>query len=218
MLKEQLKKNVGWEVIKYIKPNSIVGVGSGTTITYFIEALSTIKHKIKGVISSSILSSYQLNKFKIPILDLNIIKSVDIYIDSADEINHQMQMIKGGGAALTNEKIIAAVSKKFICIVDISKYVTVLGKFPLPIEVIPLAKNFVIHELINLGGEPKYRNGIITDNNNIIIDVFNFKIFNPIKLEEYINNIPGVVTVGLFARQNADMVLISTMHGIKIKK
>ncbi|MBK4765373.1 MAG: ribose-5-phosphate isomerase RpiA [Pantoea sp. Brub] len=218
MNKESFKKAVGWAAIDYIQPGDIVGVGTGSTIEHFINALKTIKHKIKGTISSSKNSTKKLKNLGIKVLELNKINSVSVYIDSADEINAQMHMIKGGGAALTCEKIIAAVASKFICIVDITKTVNILGNFPLPIEIIPIARTFITNELIKFGGIAKYRNNVITDNGNIILDVHNLKITDPILLEKTINSLPGVVTVGLFASRSADIALISGPDGIKTLK
>lgn len=215
--KDKLKELVGWEALKYVKSNTIIGVGTGSTVTYFIKALSSIKEQIEGVVSSSNYSSMQLKQLGIPLCNLNHLNDLDIYIDSADEIDLHMQMIKGGGGALTKEKIIAFAAKKFVCIVDSSKQVNILGKKgPLPVEVIPMARSVVSKELIRLGGLPEYRNGVITDNGNNILDVYNMNITDAFLLEQRINNIPGVVTVGLFARRKADIVLVGTQKGIKI--
>lgn len=216
MRQDELKKSVGWAALKYIQPGSIVGVGTGSTVAHFIDALATVKQQIEGAVSSSETSSVKLKRLSIPLFDLNELDVLDIYVDSADEINGNMHMIKGGGAALTKEKIIAAVARKFICIVDYSKRVDVLGHFPLPVEVIPIARAWVARELVRLGGLPEYRQGVITDNGNIILDVHNLKIFEAIALEEKINNIPGVVTVGLFARRSADLALIGSEQGIQV--
>ncbi|URJ27939.1 ribose-5-phosphate isomerase RpiA [Candidatus Blochmannia vicinus] len=215
MTKEKLKKSVGWAALKYIQSSKIIGIGTGSTITYFIEALNSIKEKIEGVISSSNYSSNQLKKLGIPIYNLNNLNGLDVYVDSADEIDAHMQMIKGGGGALTKEKIIAAAAKKFICIVDSSKQVNILGRGPLPIEVIPMARSLVARELVRLGGLPEYRHNVITENGNNILDVYNMKISNASLLETKINNIPGVVSVGIFAQRRADIVLIGTKEGIK---
>ncbi len=216
MTQDKIKKLVGWAALKYVIPNTFIGVGSGSTTKQFIYALSSIKHKIKGVVSSSYESTMQLKKLGIFVFDSNKVKSLDIYVDGADEINHYMQMIKGGGAALTREKIIAAIAQKFICIVDYKKQVSTLGKFPMPVEVIPMARNYVSRELLKLGGIPKYRKNTITDNGNIILDVHNLIISNPIELENKINNIAGVVTVGLFANRCADIALIGFNNSIKV--
>lgn len=215
----QLKKKAAIAALDYIFPGAIIGVGSGTTIFYFIEALRTIKNIIYGAVSSSNDSTILLKKNGIKVFDLKNFSSLKVYIDSADEINHNMQMIKGGGGALTREKIIGAMSEQFICIVDESKKVDVLGAFPLPIEIIPMALSYISKEIIKIGGIPKYRKKFITDNGNIIVDVHNLNIYDPISMEKKINNLPGVVTVGLFASRSADMTLISTNSGIiKIKK
>ncbi|AKC59827.1 ribose-5-phosphate isomerase RpiA [Blochmannia endosymbiont of Polyrhachis (Hedomyrma) turneri] len=217
MVQNDLKKIVGWAVLKYIQSRTIVGVGTGSTVAYFIEALASIKKNIKGVVASSDVSSLQLKKLGIPMFNLNNLDSLDIYIDSADEIDNHMYMIKGAGGALTREKILAAVAKKFICIVDVTKQVNILGsRCPLPIEVIPMARSLVARELVRFGGVPKYRHGVITDNGNNILDIYKLKIINPIDLEEKINNIPGVVSVGIFARRCADVVLVSDKKGIKV--
>ncbi|URJ24164.1 ribose-5-phosphate isomerase RpiA [Blochmannia endosymbiont of Camponotus sp.] len=216
MIQNKLKKSVGWAALKYIQSSRIIGVGTGSTVTYFIEALNSIKEKIEGVVSSSNYSSNQLKKIGIPLYNLNSLHELDVYVDSADEIDSHMQMIKGRGGALTKEKIIAAAAKKFICIVDSSKQVNILGRGPLPIEVIPMARSLVARELVRLGGLPEYRHNVITDNGNNILDVYNMKIVNASLLETKINNIPGVVSVGIFAKRRADMVLIGTREGIKI--
>ncbi|WP_395479767.1 ribose-5-phosphate isomerase RpiA [Candidatus Curculioniphilus buchneri] len=216
MTQDEIKKSVGWAALQYVQTSTIVGVGTGSTANHFIDALGSVKHQIKGAVSSSKVSSMKLKKLGIPLVDLNAVDMLDLYVDGADEINPYMHMIKGGGAALTHEKIIAAVARKFVCIVDASKLVDMLGNFPLPVEVVPTARSLVARELVRLGSIPKYRQGIITENGNIILDAHNFKIVNPIELEAQINNIPGVVTVGLFARRGADIALIGSEHGIKI--
>lgn len=215
MTQDELKKTVGWAALQYVRPGTIVGVGSGSTATHFINALGSVKDQIEGAVSSSEASSAKLKNLGIQLFDLNDVDSLDIYVDGADEINYNMQMIKGGGAALTREKIIVAVAHKFICIADISKLVDVLGTFPLPVEVIPMARAWVTRELVRLGGQPVYRQGVVTDNGNIILDVNNMVILDAVALEEQINNIPGVVTVGLFARRGADVALICSDDGVK---
>ncbi|MGL9769445.1 MAG: ribose-5-phosphate isomerase RpiA [Sodalis sp. (in: enterobacteria)] len=216
MTQDELKKAVSLAALKYVRPGAIVGVGTGSTVSHFINALASVRHKINGAVSSSEESFIKLQSLGIPLFDLNELDSLDIYVDSADEINSRMQMIKGGGAALTREKIIAAVACNFICIADTSKLVDVLGTFPLPVEVVPMARAWVARELVRKGGLPVYRHGVVTDNGNIILDVHNLAIMDPIALEEQINNIPGVVTVGLFARRGADVALIGSEQGIKI--
>ncbi|MDR7344639.1 ribose 5-phosphate isomerase A [Pantoea alhagi] len=215
MTQDELKKAVGWAALDYVTPGTIVGVGTGSTAAHFIDALGSIKHQIEGAVSSSDASTLKLKSLGIPVFDLNEVDSLAIYVDGADEINPQMQMIKGGGAALTREKIIAAVADKFICIADISKQVDVLGGFPLPVEVIPMARSYVARELVKLGGLPEYRQQVITDNGNIILDVHNLSIVNPSELERAINALPGVVTVGLFAARGADVALIGGPDGVK---
>lgn len=216
MMNDKLKEAVGWEALKYVQANTIIGIGTGSTVTYFIKALASVKRKIDGVVSSSDDSSNKLKKLGIPIYNLNNINNLEVYIDSADEIDTHMQMIKGGGGALTKEKIIAFAAKKFICIVDSSKQVEILGRGPLPVEVIPMARSVVTRELIRLGGLPEYRHGIITDNGNIILDVYNMNIVNAVSLEKKINHIPGVVGVGIFAQRRADIALISTTNGVNV--
>ncbi len=215
MTQDELKKAVGWAALQYVEPGTIVGVGTGSTAAHFIDALGTMKDQIEGAVSSSEASTEKLKALGIHIFDLNEVDELSVYVDGADEINPQMQMIKGGGAALTREKIVAAVAKKFVCIADASKEVDVLGHFPLPVEVIPMARSFVARELVKLGGLPEYRQNVVTDNGNIILDVHNLRILDPIALEKTINALPGVVTVGLFAARGADVALIGTADGVK---
>lgn len=210
---DQLKKQAAEAAIDYIKPGMLVGVGTGSTVNYFIDALANIKGRIEGTVASSIVSTEKLQSHQIPVYELSAAGKVDIYIDGADEFTQHKHLIKGGGGALTREKIIAAVSPTFICITDNSKQVRRLGKFPLPIEVIPMARSYVARELVKLGGDPAYREGFITDNGNQILDVHNLNILNPIELEEKINHITGVVTNGLFAKRSADTVLIASRTG-----
>ena len=215
MTQDEMKKAVGWAALKYVQPNTIIGVGTGSTVNCFIDALASIKDQIKAAVSSSEASTVRLKALGIPVMDLNDVDAFDVYVDGADEINGQMEMIKGGGAALTREKIVAAVAKRFICIVDSGKVVDVMGRFPLPVEVIPMAREFVARELRKLGGEPIYRSGVITDNGNQILDVHGLQITTAKQLEEQINNIVGVVTVGLFAARGADVALIGSPDGVK---
>lgn len=210
-----LKKLVGEYAIKYINDDDMmVGVGTGSTVKYFIDALATIKGRIQGAVSSSEQSTALLKSYGIAVYDLNSVGTLDLYIDGADEIDHNLHMTKGGGAALTREKIIAAASKKFICIADESKYVKVLGKFPLPVEVIPMARSYVARELVKLGGTPVWREGVTTDNGNWIIDLHNLQIINPVELEQKINNIVGVVTNGLFAMRGANELVLGRSNGV----
>lgn len=211
------KQAVGLAAIKYVEPDTIVGVGTGSTVNYFIDALATVKDKITGAVSSSVASTERLKALGIEVFELNEVDSLSIYVDGADEVTEHKHMIKGGGAALTQEKIVSAVAKKFVCIVDDTKTVPVLGKFPLPVEVIPMARSYVARELVKLGGDPVYREGVKTDNGNVILDVHNLKILNPRELEQSINNIPGVVTNGIFAMRGADIVLVATNDGVETK-
>lgn len=207
MTQDEMKKAAGWAALKYVEKGSIVGVGTGSTVNHFIDALGTIKDDIKGAVSSSVASTERLKELGIEVFECNDVIKLDVYVDGADEINHAREMIKGGGAALTREKIVAAISEKFVCIVDDTKAVDVLGQFPLPVEVIPMARSYVARELVKLGGDPAYREGVVTDNGNIILDVHNMQITNPKEMEDKINGIAGVVTVGLFAHRGADVVI-----------
>lgn len=213
----EMKKIAAQAALQFVKPDMIVGVGSGSTVNCFIEALGTLKDQIKGAVAASKNSEELLRQQGIEVFSTNDVSSLDIYVDGADEINPQKMMIKGGGAALTREKIVAALAKNFICIVDSSKQVDVLGStFPLPIEVIPMARSQVGRKLVALGGAPEYREGVVTDNGNIILDVHNFEILNPVEMEKELNNIAGVVTNGVFALRPADTVIVGTPDGAKI--
>jgi ribose 5-phosphate isomerase A len=220
MTQDELKQAVARAAIDYVVEGEIIGVGTGSTANFFIDELGKIKDRIKGAVASSEATAARLKSHGIPVLDLNQVDSMPVYIDGADEINAQGAMIKGGGAALTREKIVASVAQKFVCIADGSKLVDVLGKFPLPVEVIPMAEAVVARKLAALGGEPRLRmkdgKPVVTDNGCSIIDVVGLKIVNPAELEAQINNIPGVVTVGLFALQGADVGLLGTADGVKI--
>ena len=213
----EMKKLAAQAALQYVKADTIVGVGSGSTVNCFIEALGTIKDKIQGAVAASKASEALLRKQGIEVFNANDVSSLDIYVDGADEINPQKMMIKGGGAALTREKIVAALAKKFICIVDSSKQVDVLGStFPLPVEVISMARSQVGRKLAALGGAPEYREGVVTDNGNVILDVHNFTILNPVEMEKELNNVAGVVTNGIFALRGADVVIVGTPEGAKI--
>ncbi|MGR8981553.1 MAG: ribose-5-phosphate isomerase RpiA [Gammaproteobacteria bacterium] len=209
MTQDELKQKVAEAALKYIKDVPIVGVGTGSTVNFFIEMLADYKAGIEGAVSSSAGTTERLKKVGIPVLDLNAVGTLDVYIDGADEINPRKQLVKGGGGALTREKIIAAASKQFVCIADGSKCVDILGKFPLPIEVIPMARSYVAREMVKLGGQPVWRENFVTDNHNHILDVHNLDIMEPIKMEQTVNNITGVVCVGLFAMRPADIILVS---------
>ncbi|MBN3493236.1 ribose-5-phosphate isomerase RpiA [Vibrio neptunius] len=217
MTQDEMKKEAGWAALKYVEKDSIVGVGTGSTVNHFIDALGTIKDDIKGAVSSSEASTEKLKGLGIEVFDCNEVSNLDVYVDGADEINAARDMIKGGGAALTREKIVAAISDKFVCIVDGTKAVDVLGEFPLPVEVIPMARSYVAREMVKLGGDPVYREGVMTDNGNVILDVHGMQITNPKKMEDKINAIAGVVTVGLFAHRGADVVITGTPQGAKIE-
>lgn len=218
MTQDELKKAVGWAALDYVRPGTIVGVGTGSTAAHFIDALGSMKDQIEGAVSSSDASTAKLKSLGIPVFDCNEVDVLDVYVDGADEINGHMQMIKGGGAALTREKIVAAIARQFVCIVDATKQVDILGRFPLPVEVIPMARSYVARELVKLGGQPEYRQGVVTDNGNVILDVHNLDISDAIAMENRINGIAGVVTVGLFANRGADVVLVGTPEGVKTVK
>ena len=205
---EQQKRLAAQAAIKFVEDNSIVGVGTGSTVMHFIDELGKIRERIKAAVSSSEKSTAALKALGIDVIDLNAAGELGVYIDGADECDPHKNLIKGGGAALTREKIIAAASKKFVCMIDPSKRVDVLGKFPLPIEVIPMARSYVARELVKLGGQPVWRDGVVTDNSNVILDVHGLRIVDPPALEAELNQIVGVVCVGLFARRRADVVLI----------
>lgn len=216
---DQLKSDAADAAVQLIQAkldyDSVVGVGTGSTVNFFIDALAKIKGHFRAAVSSSEASSARLRQHGIKVLDLNDVSEIDFYIDGADEANDHLHLIKGGGAALTREKIVAAVAKEFICIADESKMVGVLGDFPLPVEVIPMARSYVARKLAGLGGMPIYREGVVTDNGNHILDVRNLKIENPLETERVINNITGVVTNGLFAMRPANILLLGTKDGVK---
>ncbi|MGB2742308.1 MAG: ribose-5-phosphate isomerase RpiA [Cognaticolwellia sp.] len=218
MTQDDMKKAAAIKALDYIKADTIVGVGTGSTVNHFIDALATMKNDIIGAVSSSEASTERLKSYGIEVFDLNNVDGIDVYVDGADEVSPHLHMIKGGGAALTREKIVAAVAKTFVCIADDTKQVPLLGRFPLPVEVIPMARSYVARELVKLGGDPVYRQGVITDNGNVIIDVHNLEILDPKALENNINSIVGVVTNGLFANRPADVLIIGSSSGAKIIK
>ncbi len=211
-----MKQAAAEAAIRYVDDGSVVGVGTGSTADFFIAALSKIKHRIDGAVASSEGTAAKLKALGIAVYDLNSVKDLPLYVDGADEITPHLAMIKGGGGALTREKIVAAVARKFICIADQSKRVDVLGKFPLPVEVIPMARSHVGREIVLLGGQPAWRQGFTTDNGNWILDVHHMSITNPAELEAALNHITGVVTNGLFARRGADVLLLGTPSGVEI--
>ncbi len=215
MTQDEAKRAAAEAALKYVVAGEVLGVGTGSTVNFFIDALAARKQDIRGAVSSSNASSERLKKIGIPVLDLNDAGTLSIYVDGADEANRQLQLIKGGGAALTREKIVAAASRQFVCIADESKLVDVLGKFPLPVEVIPMARSYVAREIAQLGGQPKWREGVVTDNGNIILDVAGLQIFDPLELEQQIGLLVGVVSVGLFARRPADVLLLGGSAGVR---
>lgn len=222
MNQNELKQAVAraaFEIVKSrLRSDSVIGVGTGSTANFFIDELAALKNDINATVASSEESARRLKAHGIPVLDLNAVSEVTVYVDGADEANEYLQLIKGGGAALTREKIVAAVAKEFICIADESKFVRVLGKFPLPVEVIPMARSHVARQIVKLGGDPVWRDKVITDNGNIILDVHNMSITDPRKLEADLNQITGVVTNGLFAQRPANLLLLGTPQGVKTLK
>lgn len=215
MPSDDQKKRAAEAALAYVEDNPVLGVGTGSTVNYFIEALARIKHRIDGAVSSSEATTRRLKAAGIPVLDLNAAGPLPLYVDGADEANRQLQLVKGGGGALTREKIVAAASELFVCIADQSKLVEELGAFPLPVEVIPMARSHVGRELLKRGGQPVLRENLVTDNGNLIIDVYNLRILEPAKLEAELNNIVGVVAVGLFALRPADVLLLGTADGVR---
>ena len=213
MSADEMKRAAAREAIQYVENDSIVGVGTGSTVNHFIDLLATIKHRIDGVVASSEVSAERLCAHGIRVYELNSSGDLPLYVDSADESTRYGHLIKGGGGALTREKIVAAASKKFVCIVDQSKLVDVLGTFPLPIEVIPMARSYVARQLVKLGGDPEWREDVVTDNGNFILDVYNLDILNPVETEKSLNQIAGVVTVGIFAQRGADLLLLGRADG-----
>ena len=214
-LKQAVAKAAVDHIAPHLEPSSIVGVGTGSTANFFIDYLAEYRNDFDGAVASSEATAERLKKHGIPVYDLNAVNEIEFYVDGADETNESLELIKGGGGALTREKIVAAVAKTFICISDESKQVGILGEFPLPVEVIPMARSHVGREIVKLGGDPVYRDGFITDNGNIIIDIHNMDISRPLVVEEKLNNIVGVVTNGLFARRPADLLLLGTRDGVK---
>ncbi|MEE8482881.1 MAG: ribose-5-phosphate isomerase RpiA [Acidiferrobacterales bacterium] len=214
MTQDEMKKAVAIAALDYVESGSIVGIGTGSTANYFIDGLATIKSKIDGTVASSEASADRLRGHGIRVLELNEAGQLSLYVDGADESTRHLHLIKGGGGALTREKIVAASSDKFVCIADESKLVDVLGAFPLPVEVIPMARGFVAREIVKLGGEPVLRDGFTTDNGNIILDVHNLEILNPVEMEATLNQLTGLVTNGLFAQRGADVLLLGTPNGV----
>ena len=215
MNQDELKKAVAAAAIDYVQAGTIVGVGTGSTANYFIDELAKIKNKIEATVASSEASAQRLRSHGILVEDLNMVSEIAVYVDGADESTEHLHLIKGGGGALTREKIVAAVADKFVCIADGSKLVGTLGKFPLPVEVIPMARSYVAREIVKMGGQPVYREGFVTDNGNVILDIHNLEILNPVEMEDRLNGIVGVVTNGLFAKRPADVLLLGTEDGVK---
>jgi ribose 5-phosphate isomerase A len=215
MTQDEMKRKAAEAALEYVITDEIVGVGTGSTVNHFIDVLAEIKHKIKGAVSSSVVSTERMEGYGIKVYDLNQVNGIEVYIDGADESDHYLNLIKGGGGALTREKIIAGASKKFVCIADESKLVDVMGTFPLPVEVIPMARSFIARELVKLGGRPVYREGFVTDNGCEILDVHDLKIMEAVKLENELNKLPGIVTVGIFANRPADVLILGTPEGAK---
>jgi ribose 5-phosphate isomerase A len=214
MTQDELKKQAAEAALSYVE-GGVIGVGTGSTVNHFIDFLVTVKGKIDGAVSSSEASTARMQQHGIPVLDLNAVGGLSIYVDGADESNHQLHLIKGGGGALTREKIVAAASEQFVCIADQSKLVDTLGAFPLPVEVIPMARSYVARQLVKLGGTPVWREGFVTDNGNLILDVQDLKITDPVALEQTINNVAGVVTVGIFALRPADVLILGAEGGAR---
>ena len=215
MTQDELKAQVAQAALQYIGEGQVIGVGTGSTVNLFIDALATVKHRIRGAVSSSIRSTERMQAHGIQVFDANEVESLAVYIDGADEIDGLGCMIKGGGAALTREKIVADMATQFVCIADESKKVEVLGRFPLPVEVIPMAREQVVRRLRALGGDARWRQNVVTDNGNLILDVHGLKISDPVGMEAEINQWPGVVTCGIFARHKANICLLGTSSGVK---
>ena len=215
MTQDELKQAVAKAAMAYVEEGTIVGVGTGSTANFFIDYLAQIRDRIEGAVASSEATRKRLQKHGIEVFDLNAVNEIPVYVDGADEVDSNLCLIKGGGGALTREKILAAVATKFVCIADGSKKVPVLGNFPLPVEVIPMARSHVARQIVKLGGDPVYREGFVTDNGNIILDIHNMQIAEPVKLEAQLNNIVGVVTNGLFAKRSADVLLLGTANGVE---
>ncbi|MEX1220918.1 MAG: ribose-5-phosphate isomerase RpiA [Idiomarina sp.] len=214
---DKQKQQAAEAALEFVERGAVIGVGTGSTVNFFIDALATMKNDIEAAVSSSEASTARLKQHGIEVVELNNVADLPVYVDGADEIDQHLRMVKGGGGALTREKIIAAVAKKFVCIADDSKLVQRLGRFPIPVEVIPMARSYVARQIVKLGGDPEWRQGFTTDNGNVILDIHNFDILNPVQLEEELNSIVGVVTNGLFADRGADIALLAGPDGITKK-
>ncbi len=216
MTQDEMKIAAAAAALEYVESGMIVGIGTGSTANHFIDLLATVKGKIDGTVASSVASEDRLKSHGIPVMDLNNAGQLSIYVDGADESDKHLNLIKGGGGALTREKIVAGASDKFICIADESKLVDVMGEFPLPVEVIPMARSYIAREIVKMGGKPVLRDGFTTDNGNIIIDIHGLEIMEPVKVETHFNQLPGVVTIGLFAQRPADVLILGTPNGAKV--
>ena len=216
MTQDEMKIAAAAAALEYVESGMVVGIGTGSTANHFIDLLATVKGKIDGTVASSVASEERLKSHGIPVMDLNNAGQLSIYVDGADESDKHLNLIKGGGGALTREKIVAGASDKFVCIADESKLVDVMGKFPLPVEVIPMARSFIGREIVKMGGKPVLREGFTTDNGNIIIDIHGLEIMEPEKMEAQFNQLPGVVTIGLFAHRSADVLILGTPNGAKV--
>lgn len=215
MTHDEMKQAAARGALEYVGGEDVIGVGTGSTANHFIAEIGRIRHKFEGAVASSEATAQRLKQIGIPVLDLNTVGDLPVYVDGADEITRHLAMVKGGGGALTREKIVAAVARKFVCIADETKLVDVLGAFPLPVEVIPMARSYAARELVKLGGQPAWRQGFVTDNGNVILDVHNLRILNPVELETALNQITGVVANGLFARRGADVLVLGTAGGVQ---
>ena len=218
MTQDEMKKAAAEAALEYVESGMVVGIGTGSTANHFIDLLASVKHKIDGTVASSVASEERLKSHGIPVMDLNNAGQLSLYVDGADESDKHLNLIKGGGGALTREKIVAGASDKFICIADDTKLVDVLGSFPLPVEVIPMARSYIAREIVKMGGQPELREGFTTDNGNIILDVRGLDILEPVKMEDDFNKLAGVVTVGIFARRPADVLILGASDGVKVIK
>ena len=216
MTQDEMKIAAAQAALEYVESGMVIGIGTGSTANHFIDLLATVKGKIDGTVASSVASEERLKSHGIPVMDLNNSGQLSLYVDGADESDKHLNLIKGGGGALTREKIVAGASDKFICIADESKLVDVMGEFPLPVEVIPMARSYIAREIVKMGGRPELRQGFTTDNGNIIIDIHGLEIMEPVKMEADFNQLPGVVTIGLFAQRPADVLILGTENGAKV--
>ena len=215
MTQDDKKKAAARAALEYVADNAVIGVGTGSTANHFIELLATLRGRIEGTVASSEATAARLRRHGIPVYDLNGVGSVPVYVDGADEADRNLRLVKGGGGALTREKILAAAAEKFVCVADDSKLVAVLGKFPVPVEVIPMARSYVARQVVKLGGNPIWRDGFVTDNGNIVLDVYNLNLTDPVAVEAELNQITGVVTNGIFARRPADVLILGTDGGVR---